>query len=258
MTNSTKVKSKKIKTTLFITYTAILIALGIICNTFDIPIGGGSLKLTFTYIPCFIAGIFLGPIAGFLVGFLGDLLGFLINSQGMAWIPLLTISSAFIGFIPGLVFKIKKLNIYFKLALSFLLVFLFCTCFLTTLGLYLIFAIGKKTFWVYFIGRIGPQLCFYSINCVIICIIYYPLKKYVFNRLGTKTATNQDIEQMEKEGSTAVNTETKKAYNVFVSIKTKFAKKNACEAAECTQKTNNNCNTTINCTNSNIDKEEIE
>ena len=25
---------------------------------------------------------------------------------------------------------------------------------------------------------------------------------YVFNRLGTKTATNQDIEQMEKEGIT--------------------------------------------------------
>lgn len=190
---STTGSNKKIKATVFITYTAILIALAIICNTFDIPIGAGSLKLTFTYIPCFIAGIFLGPIAGFLVGFLGDLLGFLINSQGMAWIPLLTISSAFIGFIPGIVFKIPKLKTYMKMGLSFVLVFLFCTCFLTTLGLYLFFAIGKKTFWVYFIGRIGPQLGFYSINCVIISLLYIPLKKYVFGKLGNKTATDEDI-----------------------------------------------------------------
>lgn len=193
MSKKSTTESKKIKTTLFITYTAILIALAIICNTFDIPIGGGSLKLTFSYIPCFIAGIFLGPIAGFLVGFLGDILGFLINSQGMAWIPLLTISSAFVGFIPGLVFKIPKLNVYVKLALSFIFVFLFCTCFLTTLGLYLFFAIGKKTFWVYFIGRIGPQLGFFAINCVIISILYYPLKKYVFAKLGGKIATDEDI-----------------------------------------------------------------
>ncbi len=195
MKNGTKTRGKnKIKTTLFITYTAILIAIAIICNTFDIPIGNGALKLTFSYIPCFIAGIFLGPIAGFLVGFLGDLLGFLINSQGMAWIPLLTISSAFIGFLPGLVFKIPKLKVYFKLALSFLAVFLVCTCFLTTLGLYLFFAIGKKTFWVYFIGRIGPQLGFFLINCCIISILYYPLKKYVFSRMGNKIATTEDVE----------------------------------------------------------------
>lgn len=228
MTNCTKSRSnKKIKTTLFISYTAILIAIAIICNTFDIPIGNGALKLTFSYIPCFIAGIFVGPIAGFLVGFLGDLLGFLINSQGMAWIPLLTISSAFIGFIPGLLFKIPKLNIYFKLGLSFLLVFLFCTCFLTTLGLYLFFAIGKKTFWVYFIGRIGPQLGFYLINCLIICVLYYPLKKHVFGRLGNKIATNADIENanttVAKEGNTTPA--PAKAKRVFAATKAKLKSK---------------------------------
>ncbi len=233
MKNGTKTHGNtKIKTTLFITYTAILIAIAIICNTFDIPIGNGALKLTFSYIPCFIAGIFLGPIAGFLVGFLGDLLGFLINSQGMAWIPLLTISSAFIGFLPGLIFKIPKLKLYFKLALSFLAVFLVCTCFLTTLGLYLFFAIGKKTFWVYFIGRIGPQLGFFLINCCIICILYYPLKKYVFSRIGNKIATTEDIEgskstnDIEKsEHSTSKNKLQSFIFNTKTKINNRFSRK---------------------------------
>ena len=51
-----------------------------------------------------MAGLLLGPVWGMLVGALADGVGFLVAPMG-AYIPGLTLTSALIGLIPGLIRK---------------------------------------------------------------------------------------------------------------------------------------------------------
>ena len=64
------------KTTLWLTMTAMFMAMTVACSTFSIPVPGGHLYLC--DVPICIAAILLDPLAAFLVGgvgsFLGDLL----------------------------------------------------------------------------------------------------------------------------------------------------------------------------------------
>lgn len=199
MTNGTKVLSKNIKVTLFITYIAILSAISVVLNIFTIPIGIGTKAISFTYLPSMIAGFFLGPIPGFLVGVIGDVLGQIIAPHG-PWIATMTLSSGLLGLIPGLINKIPKLNTYIKIVISFILCFLICTFLINTLSTYKVYVIdrgGSKTFWFYVGERIGFMSLVVVINCVIYCIIHYPLKRFVFSKLGSKTATNEDIAKLE-------------------------------------------------------------
>lgn len=179
-------KKKKVLTaqaknkTRVLTYTAMLVALSVICNIFDVPLGIGDLKISFSYIPTMVAGVFMGPYVGLAVGLIGDVLGLLIKPQG-PWIPLITLGSALMGLIPGLIFMIKKGNPYFKLALSFAAVFLICTCTINSIGIFLTYLRGKKTFWVWmFTSRLPAQPIIVAVNAVLLFSIYYPLKKYVF------------------------------------------------------------------------------
>lgn len=181
MKNCANVRSKNISRALIIAYTAVLIALAVVCNMFDIPLGVGDKKLSLSYLPSFVAGIFLGPISGLSVGLFGDVIGLLISPQG-PWIPLITLSSALIGLIPGLICKIPKLNIFIKIWISIILCLFICTAGFNTLGIYLTYIKGKKTFWVYFTSRIAFQSIVVGINGAIISLLYYPLKKLVFDK----------------------------------------------------------------------------
>lgn len=160
-------------------YTALLVAANIALNSFDVSVPLAGTKLTFSYIPCFIAGIFLGPLAGFLTGAIGDVLGFLIHSQGLVWMPLITVSSALIGLIPGLVFKFIKLHPVWNIVISLALVFVICTVFLNTYALFQIYSRGR-TFWVYLGVRMTTQPIVFAINAAAILLLYMPLKKYIF------------------------------------------------------------------------------
>lgn len=174
----------KTKSTFFstkkIAYTAVFIAVSIALNTLTFVMGATA--ISFTYVPCVLAGIFLGPISGLLVGALGDILGVIISPKG-AYIPLITIGSAMMGFIPGLVAKIPKLKPQIAIAISYLLIFLVTTVTLNTLGLYYIYGVGKKTFWVYLIGRLPKQTVILSLNIFLTYFIYAPLKKIVFDKM---------------------------------------------------------------------------
>lgn len=159
---------KKVK---FIAYQAMFTALATLTNIYTIPFGGGSNFITLVYIPCFLAGIFLGPVAGFVVGAVGDILGLLIMPFG-PWMPLITVASGLLGFIPGVVFKYAKIkNTNAKLIISILLCLIICTAGLNTLGTFLLYAVGKKTFFVYLGARLPVQCLLAAINFVIIGIL---------------------------------------------------------------------------------------
>lgn len=177
-------KTFRIKTK-YLAYLSVFVALALIFNIIDIPLGIGDIKISLTYIPVMLSGIYLGPIAGAIVGMLGDLLGMLIKPQG-PWIPLITLGSIMMGLLPGLVFKIPKVNAYIKIAISLVLVFGICTCTLNSLGIYLAYFKTKKAFAVFMAGRMGMQSIIFVINSVLIFSLYYPLQKFIFDKAFPK------------------------------------------------------------------------
>ncbi|MEG1923730.1 MAG: folate family ECF transporter S component [Clostridia bacterium] len=164
----------------FIAYTAILTALCALANIYSIPISGSSSNfLSFTYIPCFLAGIYLGVPAAFFVGAIGDVLGCLIAPKG-AWLPLIILASSLIGVIPGILFylfnkknnenkrPILKRNILLWISLVFVLII--CTSGINTLTLWMTYSKGK-TFWVYLGARLPTQLFVLLINGILLSIL---------------------------------------------------------------------------------------
>jgi len=139
-----------------IAYVGMLAAINVILNTFTITMPGSSYALSFTYIPTFLAGFYFGPFAGFMVGLIGDVLGCIIWPKG-AWIPLITLASALMGVIPGLIREIK-VDERVRLVLSYIIVYVVCSMWLNTFALWSVYAATKKTFWVYLAARIPLQI----------------------------------------------------------------------------------------------------
>lgn len=77
------------------------VALQVILARFvSIPVSDG-LRLSFETIPIFLAGFWLGPVAGMIVGALSDILGALLFPFG-PYFPLLTLGPVILGCLAGL------------------------------------------------------------------------------------------------------------------------------------------------------------
>ncbi len=161
-------------TTKKITAISLFTALAVITNLFSFNTGVKHFMVSFNYIPCFIAGAFLGPVEGFIVGFMGDLLGGLIRPLG-PYILLIGIASGLLGFIPGMVFKYLKLNDYLKLIVSMLLCLIICTAGINTYALFLTFSKGKS-FWAYLGVRLPFQSAVAVMNLAVLAAAWKPLK----------------------------------------------------------------------------------
>ena len=98
-------------TTQMLTRMALLIALNIILTRFlsvRIPLGGvEGMRIGFGSLPVVFAGIFLGPLAGGLVGAIGDLIGYFINPIG-AYMPHFTLTAVLRGVIPGVIILLAR------------------------------------------------------------------------------------------------------------------------------------------------------
>ena len=189
----------KVRKTVYLTLVAALTALNIVCNaylTIPTPVNGAA--ISFTYIPCLMAGALLGPLAGLTVGFTGDLIGALIRPLG-PYNPIIGVASALLGFIPGFIFKEIKLRRLQKektdrkpalriwtadtirIFISFILTFIICTASLNTYAMYIMY--GKNTtFWAYFFARLPWQSLVVAINFVL-CVTLFTLVKYSFEKV---------------------------------------------------------------------------
>ncbi len=154
-----------------IAYIAIFVAMSVALKVFSIDISIAN-KLSLMTTMNVLAGIFTGPIGGFIVGVLGDGLGFLIKPSGGAWMPLITLVSGLSGLIPGLVFKIKKIHPIVRIIISIVLVYFICTVFLNSLIIYYFFIQNKTTFFVWLLTRIPLQSGVYLVNSILIIILY--------------------------------------------------------------------------------------
>ncbi len=183
MESKTKAQRKglSVKT---ICYCAVFVALSVVTNVYTVYLSVGNANaLSFNYTVCFLAGAFFGPVAGFIVGACGDVLGWLINSTGGAFNPVVTVVSGLIGLIPGLVFMIAKKigkdkNVYALTVLSFVFVFLICTN-LNTVAMYFYYMSAKYSFWAYYVIRTPKQAIFWAINLACSLVLVKPFKKLI-------------------------------------------------------------------------------
>lgn len=92
-----------------VTWGAMLIALSVVLTrvaSIRIPVAGvEAIRIGFGALPILMAGVWGGPLFGFVVGAVADLVGYGINPMG-AYVPLITLSSGLLGLVPGLVLKL--------------------------------------------------------------------------------------------------------------------------------------------------------
>lgn len=188
-----------------LTYTAMLTAVALLFNIFTITTGVKYFAISFTYLPAFVAGVLINPIAGFSVGFIADLLGTFIRPLG-PYNPIINISAGLLGLIPGLVFHYLKLNDYIKIFIAFFLTFVICTVGMNTYALYLMYSKSGVSFWGYLILRLPWQAIVVGINMAIVMIIYKPLCKVQRIFLPTVSQT---------ERAAAVHTHLDEASDIY-------------------------------------------
>lgn len=167
------------KTTKQIALAGLFTALLVIANIFTIQMIPPYFVISLVLTISFIAGLFLGPINSFIVCILADLIGCLIHPLGPYNI-LVGLSSGMIGLIFGFIKKIEKPNAL-TIANLYIIVTLICTCFLNTMGLWLMYAVGKKTFFVYLSVRLPWQLITSGINCSLSMILFKIVSKIKIN-----------------------------------------------------------------------------
>lgn len=153
------------KTTKQIALAGLFTALLVIANIFTIQIIPPYFVMSLVLTISFIVGLFLGPINSFIVCILADLIGCLINPLG-PYNVLVGLSSGMIGFIFGFIRKIKKPNVLTIINL-YILVTLVCTSFLNTMRLWLMYTVGKRTFFAYLTMRLPWQLVTSTLNCLL-------------------------------------------------------------------------------------------
>ena len=121
--------------------------------------------------------IFLGPVAGGIVGGIGDLIGWLIQPAGPFNI-FITLGSIMLGVIPGLVFKFRMPPLI-KIFISFVIIFVVCTAGLNSFGIWFYYVKGKG-FFVFMAGRLATQSIVWAVNLALTSAIYYPVARYIF------------------------------------------------------------------------------
>ncbi|MBQ4444559.1 MAG: folate family ECF transporter S component [Clostridia bacterium] len=173
-------KKRTLLTTRDVAFSAVLVALGIVTNSFALDTGTHS--VTFTYTVCFIAGHFFGPLVGALVGGIGDIVGCFV--KGYSPNPLILVGSVLVGLLPGLIqllsrrAKVKK-DLYPPLwtVVSFVVTYVVVTVFWNTFALWFSYARASKTYWVYMLARLPLQTIVWAINLGLSLVLYPVLSR---------------------------------------------------------------------------------
>ena len=162
-----------------IAYIAVMTALAVIVNTLEIKLTVAQFSFTIFFTA--LAGVFLGGVVGFCVGFLGDMIGFFLHPMGeySPWIGISTGLMAFLVAICVLLFKGETMKQkYAKLAVGSLLIFVCCTCGITALYLNLVWY-KSMTYFEYIIERlfVEGQILNSLVNSAMIIFLLPRLEK---------------------------------------------------------------------------------
>ena len=147
-----------------LTRAAVLIILSIVLGKM-LSLTLGPVRISLENLPVLLAGIWMGPIYGMVVGALADILGSLL--VGYTINPLITLGAAMVGFVAGLVYHGTPSLRRFKMFASVFLAHLIGSIFIKSLGLVLLYGYP----WII--------LAYRAILYIVIGIIETILAKYI-------------------------------------------------------------------------------
>lgn len=114
---------------------AVLTAIGVSLNVLSFSSGTFLGRVSFVYCFCYISGIYLGPVGGFLVAVLADILQSLIFPQPGPYVVFLTISNGLIAGFCGLTYKyFKNMRPELSILIGAVLGYIFCSGIISAFG----------------------------------------------------------------------------------------------------------------------------
>ena len=171
-----------LKITQKIAFTAVFAAICILFKFVKFPLY--TVEISFSYIPNFLAGIFLGPLYGMAVGFTGDIIGTLL--KGFSPSPLILLGNTLIGGIMGFVYRYAYIkNIYFKIIGGAFCVFVIVTLGINTLALTLPPISRYASYLIALPTRI-PQIIVVTVNTGLVLGLYPVFKNIIFKKYEIK------------------------------------------------------------------------
>lgn len=125
---------------------ALLAAMGAVFKAFlSIDLFFGSIKimdLSLIILPVMLAGIYFGPLAGGIVGFVSESIGyFMLFGIGGAFNPVFSVIMALVGVIAGLFYMRSHKTSIWKTIVMVTVIQVLCRCILTPLAIYAFYAI---------------------------------------------------------------------------------------------------------------------
>ena len=182
-----------------IAYIAVMTALCVVCNMF-FEFKLADTQFSFTIFFSAMTGMIIGPLFGFVAGFLGDLVGFLYNSGGFVYYPWIGISMGLVAFISAIVvngffFKFRG-GLYVKLAIVSVLTFAICTIAINTTCFWILYAGRKVPYFVYVGSRlfVGGQIWNSLVNYALLFALF-PLVLRIRDLLVKSTGTTSNTEE---------------------------------------------------------------
>ena len=173
-------------TTQMLTRMAILIALTIILSrilSIRIPIGGAEgLRIGFGPLPVIFAGIFMGPLAGGIVGAIADLIGYFINPMG-PYLPHFTLTAALRGIIPGQLIFLASRN---RRAVGIPSLFAAATITLIIVDIFLIPYFMEILFGLSRVVIIPPRIIQQASTIPVYTVLLYTLGRIMQKTLGAE------------------------------------------------------------------------
>jgi ECF transporter S component (folate family) len=124
-------REKRRLTTQTIAYLAVLTALAVVVKRFSIDLGPNS-KVSFLYLPVYLAGALFGPLGGALVAGIGDALGSTLQYGSPD--PAVLGGNTLMGLIMGFTFRIPKLSPVVKITLGAVTALLVCSLGINTVA----------------------------------------------------------------------------------------------------------------------------
>ena len=124
---------------------ALLAALGAVFSAFlSVELnftGVKTVEVSLTPLPIMLAGIFFGPLAGGIVGFVADTAGFFMGVQMGVYNPAFSITMALFGVIAGLFYLRSKKNSIWKATGAALAAQIVCSVILNTVLVWAFYAV---------------------------------------------------------------------------------------------------------------------
>ena len=155
---------------------AMSVVIGMFCKSF-LNFGGGLWRVTFENLPIILAGVFLGPVTGGMVGIVSDLTSYLLSPQIYPPNLIVTLGAFTVGLVSGLMarFMIRERGVR-QIALSAAVAHIIGSMIIKPIGLFQFYQ------WAVLV-RIPLYLVIAPLEILLLCLLW---KQKSFRKLFDK------------------------------------------------------------------------